>query len=205
MWISCVIACAMQTAQWSGSQNEGNEAMRQKSCMWLGKNEHEASDKRICKKTYFWVETQQKQILVTLIYIFVTYWKGKTYTKTATFQKQLLLCFNMCCFNMLLKCTVLTRRFVEIKQLGFALVEHQFWQKLKSLHSCVHGRRKGGQDPLDFEIISKKRLFFQFRGVKNKFNHFWPPPWKKFWENRLLAPPWKKSFRRPWLCLAPLR
>jgi len=27
---------------------------------------------------------------------------------------------------MLLKCTVLTRRFVEIKQLGFALVEHQF-------------------------------------------------------------------------------
>jgi len=42
----------------------------------------------------------------------------------------------------------------------------------------------GGQGPtLDFEIISKKRLFFQFRGVKSKFHHIWPP--------------WKKSFRRP--------
>ena len=28
---------------------------------------------------------------------------------------------------------------------------------------------------LDFEIISKKRLFFQFLGVKNKFHRFWPP------------------------------
>ena len=42
--------------------------------------------------------------------------------------------------------------------------------------------------PLDFEIISKKRLFFQFRGVKNKFHRFWPPPGKTFWENPLLAP-----------------
>jgi len=43
---------------------------------------------------------------------------------------------------------------------------------------------------LDFEIIGKKRLFFQFRGVKNKFHHF-PPPWKKIWENPLLAAPGK--------------
>jgi len=32
----------------------------------------------------------------------------------------------------------------------------------------------------DFGIISKKRLFFQFRGVKNKFHHFWPPLEKNF-------------------------
>jgi len=42
--------------------------------------------------------------------------------------------------------------------------------------------------PLDFEIISKKRLFFQFRGVKTTFHRFCPPPGKKFWENTLLAP-----------------
>jgi len=35
------------------------------------------------------------------------------------------------------------------------------------------GVRRGGNG--GFEIISKKRLFFQFRGVKNKFHHFWPP------------------------------
>ena len=33
----------------------------------------------------------------------------------------------------------------------------------------------GGQAPLDFEIISKKRLFFQFRRVKTKFHNFCPP------------------------------
>ena len=49
---------------------------------------------------------------------------------------------------------------------------------------------RGGLAPLDFEIISKKRLFFQFRGVKNKFHHFWPL-WKKVWENSLLLPPGK--------------
>ena len=54
----------------------------------------------------------------------------------------------------------------------------------------------GALVPLDFEIISKERLFFLFRRVKNKFHHFWPP-WKKFWENPLLSPR-KKSFRRPW-------
>ena len=36
--------------------------------------------------------------------------------------------------------------------------------------------------PLYFEIISKKRLFFHFRGVKTKFYHFWLPPEKKIWE-----------------------
>ena len=58
--------------------------------------------------------------------------------------------------------------------------------------------RGGLWPPLDFEIISKKRLFFQFRGVKTKFHRFMVSPWKKFWENPVLAPPWKKSFRRPW-------
>jgi len=60
------------------------------------------------------------------------------------------------------------------------------------------GVRNGGQGglaPLNFEIISKKRLFFQFRGVKNKFHHFWPP-WKKFGEN-LLLPPLEKILLAP--------
>jgi len=35
-------------------------------------------------------------------------------------------------------------------------------------------------------MISKKMLFFQIRAVKNKFHHFCPP-WKKNWENPLLA------------------
>jgi len=64
----------------------------------------------------------------------------------------------------------------------------------------THWRRKGGaggQGPLDFKIISKKSFFFQFRGVKTKFHHFYSP-WKKFWENPLLPLPWKKFFRRPW-------
>jgi len=60
------------------------------------------------------------------------------------------------------------------------------------------GGQRGAFPPLNFEIISKKRLFFQFQGVKNKFHQFWPP-WKKFWENPLLPPPSKKSFRRPWM------
>ena len=47
---------------------------------------------------------------------------------------------------------------------------------------------RGGQGPLlDFEISSKKRLFFQFRGVKTNFTAL-APPWKKFWENPLLPP-----------------
>jgi len=53
---------------------------------------------------------------------------------------------------------------------------------------------RGGLGPLDFEIISKKRLFFQFREVKNKFHRFWSPLGKNY---PLLAPPRKKSFRRP--------
>jgi len=51
--------------------------------------------------------------------------------------------------------------------------------------------KEGPCPPLDFESISKKGLFYQFRGAKNKFHHFWPP-WNKFWENPLLAPPGKK-------------
>jgi len=42
------------------------------------------------------------------------------------------------------------------------------------------GRGAGGVwPPLDFEIIRKK-VVFQFRGVKNKFHHFWPPSGKNF-------------------------
>jgi len=42
------------------------------------------------------------------------------------------------------------------------------------------GGSGGDLPPLDFETISKKRLIFQFRGVKNKFHHFWPLPGKNF-------------------------
>ena len=55
---------------------------------------------------------------------------------------------------------------------------------------------RGGRAPLDFEIIRKKRLFFQFRGVKTKFHHFWAPPGKVF--GKIPHWPWKNSFRRPW-------
>jgi len=54
-------------------------------------------------------------------------------------------------------------------------------------YGCIlpskHGRRKGGQDgskpTLDFKNFSKKRLFFQFRGVKTNFTTF-GPSWKTF-------------------------
>ena len=52
------------------------------------------------------------------------------------------------------------------------------------------GGGRGSLDPLDFVIISKKWLFFQFRGVKSKFHHFLPPG-KKYYENPLLIPPGK--------------
>ena len=69
---------------------------------------------------------------------------------------------------------------------------------INTLPVCM-GVGKGGQGgPLDFEIISKERLFFQFRGVKTKFHHFWPP-WKNFGKIPYYYP-WKKSFRHPCLC-----
>jgi len=45
---------------------------------------------------------------------------------------------------------------------------------------------QGGKLPWISKLLAKI-LFFQFRGVKTKFHHFWSP-WKKFWENPLLAP-----------------
>ena len=61
-----------------------------------------------------------------------------------------------------------------------------------------HGHRKGEHAPLGFENISKKRLFFQFRGVKVKFHHFWPPPGKKFGKI-LHLPPVEKILPTPML------
>jgi len=48
---------------------------------------------------------------------------------------------------------------------------------------------QGGKPPWIFKI-SAKEVVFQFRGVKNKFHHFWPPL-EKFWKNSLVAPPGK--------------
>jgi len=66
------------------------------------------------------------------------------------------------------------------------------------LIELLHGRRKrgGAKPPLDFEIISKKRLFFQFRGVKNKFHHFCLPL-EKILGKSPTPPPLEKTFRRP--------
>jgi len=64
-----------------------------------------------------------------------------------------------------------------------------FWRFLLNNKSLFSFMGVGGPN-YNFEIISKKRLFFQFRGIKNKFHHIWPP-WNKFWEYLLLAPPGK--------------
>ena len=82
------------------------------------------------------------------------------------------------------------------KQLFQEDLLHQCFRSTKELYqydqtwASEGGRRRGSSHPLHFEIISKKRLFFQFRGVKTKFHHFWPPL-----ENILgkspTGPPWK--------------
>jgi len=46
-----------------------------------------------------------------------------------------------------------------------------------SRHGCP---KSEAEAPPDFEKISKKCLFFQFRRVKTKFHHFGPPPGKNF-------------------------
>ena len=48
-------------------------------------------------------------------------------------------------------------------------------QRMSQPWASEGGRRGAKASLLDFEIISKKRLFFQFRGAKNKFHHFCPP------------------------------
>jgi len=54
----------------------------------------------------------------------------------------------------------------------------------------------GAKSPLDFEIISKKTLVFQFRGVKTKFHHFCPPPGKDFGKTPT-GPPLEKILPTP--------
>ena len=54
----------------------------------------------------------------------------------------------------------------------------------------------GGLVPLDFENFSNKRLFFQFRGVKTKFHHFGPLPWK-ISEKSLSGAPLEKILPTP--------
>ena len=60
----------------------------------------------------------------------------------------------------------------------------------------VERRGRGRPCPLDFEIICKKRLFFQFRGVKNKFHHFWHPL-EKILGKSPTAPPLEKILPTP--------
>jgi len=60
------------------------------------------------------------------------------------------------------------------------------------------GGGRGPLDPPDFEIISKKRLFFEFRGVKKTNFTTFGSPLEKILKKSPTAPPWKKSYRRPW-------
>jgi len=61
------------------------------------------------------------------------------------------------------------------------------------------GRGGGGLAPtLDFEIISKKRLFFSISRGKKQISPLLAPP-AKYLGKFPTGPPWKKSFRRPWL------
>ena len=60
----------------------------------------------------------------------------------------------------------------------------------------------GGKGSPGFWKFQQKRLFFQFRGVKIKFHHFWPSP-GKILEKSPSALPLEKSFRRPWLGAKP--
>jgi len=65
------------------------------------------------------------------------------------------------------------------------------------MHPRASEGRGGGKAPWILKLLQKK-LFFQFRWVKNKFHHFWPRPEKRFGKIPT-APPWKKTFRRPWI------
>ena len=65
----------------------------------------------------------------------------------------------------------------------------------------VHGRRKGGASPLDFENISKIGCFLSFEWEKTNFTTFGPPP-GKILEKSPGGPPWKKYFRRPYTCVS---
>jgi len=59
-------------------------------------------------------------------------------------------------------------------------------------YDYIHGRRNGGpRPPLDFEIISKKWLFFQFSRDKNQISPLLAPPGKKFGKIPYCPPPRK--------------
>ena len=61
------------------------------------------------------------------------------------------------------------------------------------------GRGGGATGPSStpgFWKVRQQRLFFEFRGVKNKFHHFWPLPGNVL-EKSPSGPPWKKSVRHP--------
>ena len=63
------------------------------------------------------------------------------------------------------------------------------------LRSALTGVGRGGRGepwpPLHFEIISKKRLVFQFRGVKKQISPLLAPPGKNFGKIPYCSPPWK--------------
>jgi len=64
----------------------------------------------------------------------------------------------------------------------------------KLLSYTIHGRRKGGQGGLGLPWILKvltKKVFFSISRGKHQLSPFLAPPWKKFWENPILAHPGK--------------
>jgi len=66
----------------------------------------------------------------------------------------------------------------------YILVLHHKYMKL------TWGLERGALPPWILRLLAKKGCFFNFEGLKRNFTTF-GPPWKKFWENPLLAPPGK--------------
>ena len=69
--------------------------------------------------------------------------------------------------------------------LDFVVVLNPFTMGLPARGVC-----RGPWPPLDFEIVRKKGVFFNFEW-KKQISQLLAPPWKKFWENPLLVPPGK--------------
>jgi len=61
---------------------------------------------------------------------------------------------------------------------------------IKSMDTGMGGGRSAvvALAPLDFESISKKRLFSYFRVGKKRILPLLPPPLEKFWKNTLVLP-----------------
>jgi len=86
------------------------------------------------------------------------------------------------------------RRLLVLSAPGLCL--HWF---IVTAYCNLHGRRKGGPWPLDFQNFNKNRLFSYFRVGKNNFTTFGPP--RKILEKSSSGPSWKEILPTPMLTL----